>query len=117
METLKTVTMVRFYLPEASHSTRKAQLERVLNALNEELHVHGVTLLPGIKEPGVTPKLHFETVGDVLRKSPDSPLIIELFDETPSAAEARRLLGTLVPDGHAVYWQATWAAPNPARSG
>lgn len=111
MERLKTVTMVRFYLPEASHSTRKMQLEKVLHTLNDELQVHEVTVLPAIKDPKINPALRYETPGDILRQNPDPPLVIEFFDEAEEAAQTRRLLGALVPEGCSVFWQAKWEKP------
>jgi hypothetical protein len=108
MERLKTVTMVRFYLPEASHSARKSQLEKVLRALDEQVRVHEVSVLPAVKDRRINPELRYESVGDILRQNPDPPLIIEFFDEAEEAAETRRLLGTLVPEGYSVFWPATW---------
>jgi PII-like signaling protein len=108
MEKPTTVTMVRLYFPEASHSTRKIQMEKVLHALRDELHVHGVTVLPGMKEEGLNPELHYQTVGDILRRSPDPPLVIEFFDESQVAEQTRKRLYELVPDSYAVYWSAHW---------
>ena len=108
MEKERTVTMVRLYLPEASHSTRKAQMEKVLHLLREQLHVHGVAVLQGMKDLGSNPEPHYESVGDLLRRNPDPPLIIEFFDESPAATEIRRMLREFVPNSYAVYWQATW---------
>jgi hypothetical protein len=51
---------------------------------------------------------HYERVGDLLRRNPDPPLIIEFFDESPAATEIRRLIRGLVPNIYAVYWQASW---------
>lgn len=111
MEAQTTVTMVRLYLPEASHSTRKTQMEKVLHLLRDQLHVHGVTVLPGMKDAGSSEEPHYESVGDLLRRSPDPPLIVEFFDESRAAAEIRHMLREMVPDGHAVHWQATWEKP------
>ena len=102
-------TMVRLYLPEASHSTRKSQTEKVLHLLRDQLHVHGVAVLHGMKDVGSTEEpQHYESVGDLLRRNPDPPLIVEFFDESPAAKEIRRLLRDLVPNSYAVYWQVTW---------
>ena len=106
-----TVTMVRLYIPESSHSTRKMLMEKVLHLLHDQLMVHGITILTGMSEPGPKPELHYEGVGDLLRRHPDPPLLIEFFDESPAASEVRRLLRDLVPASYAVYWQATWEMP------
>ena len=106
MET--TVTMVRLYLPEAGHSTRKAQMEKVLHLLRNQLHVHGVAVLQGLKDAGSSEEAHYESVGDLLRRHPDPPLIIEFFDDSPAAAEIRKLVRGLVPNSYAIYWPATW---------
>jgi PII-like signaling protein len=108
METPTIVTMVRVYFPETSHSARKAQMDKVLHALREEFHVHGLTVLTGLKEEGLGSDLHYQTVGDVLRRVPDPPLIIEYFDESQAAEQTRRLLRELVPDSYSVYWQGYW---------
>ena len=102
------VTMVRLYLPEASHSTRKTQMDKVLHLLRDQLHVHGVVVSHGMKDAGAAQATQYESVGDLLRRNPDPPLIIEFFDESPAAAEIRRLLRGLVPESYAVYWQASW---------
>jgi PII-like signaling protein len=108
METHTPITMVRLYLPEAGHSTRKAQMEKVLHLLRDQLHVHGVTVLTGIKEAGHGHEPHYENVGDLLRRNPDPPAIIEFFDDSAAVTEIRRLLRGLVPDSNVVYWQANW---------
>jgi len=106
METM--VTMVRLYLPEASHSARKAQLDKVLHLLRDQLHVHGVAVLHGLKDVGSREEPHYESVGDLLRRRPDPPIIIEFFDDSPAATEIRKLLRELAPNSYAIYWQATW---------
>jgi PII-like signaling protein len=111
METHTPITMVRLYLPEAGHSKRKAQMEKVLHLLRDQIHVHGVTVLTGIKEAAPGHEPHYENVSDLLRRNPDPPAIVEFFDETPAAAEIRRLLRRLVPDSYVVYWSAIWEIP------
>jgi PII-like signaling protein len=108
MENERSVTMVRLYLPEASHSTRKVQMEKVLHLLCDQLHVHGVAVLQGMKNSGSSPELRYASVGDILRRNPDPPMIIEFFDESPAATEIRRRVSELVPNSYAVFWQATW---------
>jgi PII-like signaling protein len=108
MENERTVTMVRLYLPEEGHSARKAQMEKVLHLLRDQLHVRGIAVLQGMKDAGSSSEPHYESVGDILRRGPDPPLIIEFFDESPAASEIRRQLRNLAPNSYAVYWQATW---------
>lgn len=106
METM--VTMVRLYLPEATHSTRKAQMQKVLHLLRDQLHVHGVVVLPALRDADDNLEPHYEGVGDLLRRSPDPPVIIEFFDESPAAAQIRQMLCQLVPNSYSVYWPASW---------
>jgi hypothetical protein len=61
-----------------------------------------------MKDSASSPEQHYGTVGDLLRRNPDPPMIIEFFDESPTATEIRRLVRELVPNSYAVYWQATW---------
>jgi PII-like signaling protein len=107
MESVMAVTMVRVYLPEASHTTRKTQMEKVVHLLREQLHVHGVTVLTGLREAGTGTEAHAESVGDILRRNPDPPAIIEFFDESRAVAEITRQIRQLVPNSYAVHWQAT----------
>ena len=102
------MTMVRLYIPEMTHSTRKAHLEKILHLLHGQRHVHGVLVVPCIRDGGAGQNLHYETVGDVLRRHPDPPLIVEFFHETAGAVEVRQLLRKVVPESHIVYWDAHW---------
>lgn len=106
-----TVTMVRLYIPESSHSTRKVLMDKVLHLLHDQLRVHGVTVVTGMTKAGVKQEPHYEGIGDLLRRHPDPPLIIEFFDESPAAAEVRRLLREMVPESYSVFWEATWGMP------
>lgn len=108
MENESIVTMVRLYLPEESHSTRRAQMEKVLHFLRDQFHVHGITILAGVTDLGDHHKPHYETVGDLLKRNPDPPAIIEFFYESPAAIRIGQILRELVPDSHFVHWQATW---------
>jgi PII-like signaling protein len=103
MENERTVTMVRLYLREAGHSARKAQMEKVLHLLRDQLHVRGIAVLQGMKDSRSSPEPQYESVGDVLRRGPDPPLIIEFFDESPAAAEIRRQLRALAPNSYTVH--------------
>lgn len=111
------VTVVRVYIPEMTHSTRKAQLQKLLNLLRDQIHVHGVMIVPCIRGSAESHELHYETVGDVLRRNPDPPLIVEFFDEQAHATGIRKLLRSLIPEGHTVYWEASWEKASPAHVG
>lgn len=79
MENETPVTMVRLYIPQASHSTRRAQMEKVLHLLRDQLHVHGVTIVPGMKETEDSEQPRYDNVGDLLRRNPDPPLTVEFL--------------------------------------
>jgi hypothetical protein len=100
------VTMVRLYLPAASRSAHKAQMERILRLLRDELHVHGLSTSSFHPEAGAPQPQHFENVGDVLRAKLDPPTVVEFFDESAAAPPIKRKLFELAPDGYAVSWQA-----------
>jgi len=100
------VTMVRLYLPAANHSARKAQMEKVLRFLRDDLHVHGLSTSSFHPEAGAPEPRHFGNVGDVLRAKLDPPAIVEFFDESAAAAPIKRKLCELAPNGCVVSWQA-----------
>jgi len=102
----KPVTMIRLYLPETSHSAHKAQVEKILHFLCDQLHVNGLSVSAGKRDPGAAPAQRYETVGDVLRRRLDPPTIIEFFDESPAASKIRQKLSELAPNGHVVSWPA-----------
>ena len=102
------ITMVRLYIPEMTHSTRKAQLEKILALLRDQGHVHGIMVVPCVRDGSEGQELHYETVGDILRRNPDPPLIVEFFDEIPGAAQTRHKLRNAIPESHIVYWDANW---------
>jgi hypothetical protein len=100
------VTMVRLYLPAASHSAHKAQVEKVLRFLHDDLHVHGLSTSSFHPEAGAPQPQHYESVGDVLRVRPDPPTVVEFFDESAAAGPIKRKLCELAPNGYVVSWQA-----------
>lgn len=106
MEDQNAVTMVRLYLPQEGHSARKTQMERVLHFLRDQLNVHEVTILTGLMEAQERHKPHYETVGDVLRRNPDPPAVIEFFCESELTTSIWKKLFELVPDGEMVHWKA-----------
>jgi hypothetical protein len=102
------MTMVRLYIPEMTHSMRKARLDEILHLLHGQRHVHGIMVVPCVRDGGAEQDLHYATVGDVLRRHPDPPLIVEFLDETVGAAEVRRLLRNLEPASNIAYWDVHW---------
>jgi Uncharacterized ACR, COG1993 len=108
MENHKTVTVFRLYLPATSHSVRKTQIEKVINLLRDQLHVHGLAVLPVMNDTGTSQGLHYRTVGDVLRRNPDPPLIVEFFDDSLAATQITRAVRELVPNSYALSWEANW---------
>jgi hypothetical protein len=100
------VTVVRLYLPAASHSTHKAQMEKVLRFLRDDLHVHGLSTSSFHPDPGAPHPQHYENVGEVLRSKLDPPTVVEFFDESAAATPIKRKLCELAPDGYVVSWQA-----------
>ena len=100
------VTMVRLYLPAASHSAHKAQMEKVLRFLRDDLHVHGLSVASCQPEAGASQPQHYESVGDVLRSKLDPPTVVEFFDESAAAPPIKRKLCELAPNGYVVSWQA-----------
>lgn len=110
------VTVVRVYIPEMTHSTRKAQLQKILSLLCDQIHIHGVMVVPCIRSAAESHDLHYETVGDVLRRNPDPPLIVEFFDEEAHATDIRKRLHNLAPGSHTVYWDASWERASPAHT-
>ncbi len=108
------VTMIRLHVPEASHSAHRAQMEKILHFLGEQLHVRGLSVSMGRREPGAPPPQRYEGVGDLLRGKLDPPTIIECFEEPAAAQQIRRKLCELAPNGYVVSWPAVWEAASQA---
>ena len=96
--TSKEVTLVRVYLTEGDH-----QLRKLLDFLQEEEHVRGVTAFRGIAGFGDSGKLHDATLLDI---SLDLPLVVEFYDEPQRAEKIIRDLHQWVGSGHIVSWAA-----------
>ena len=92
------VTMVRIYLTEGDH-----QLHRLLDFLNQEEHVRGVTAFRGIAGFGKSGKVHEASLIDIAM---DLPLVLEFFDLPERAAKIMRDLNQMVGPGHIVNWSA-----------
>jgi len=90
----KLVTMIRLYLPEASHSAHKTQLEKVLHYLSDQLHVQGLSVSSGQREPGAPPAQRYGTVSDVLRGKLDPPnnhrVLRRIISDDEDKAKANR---------------------------
>ena len=92
------VTMVRIYLTEGDH-----QLRKLLEFLQREEHVRGVTAFRGIAGFGKSGQLHEAGLLDV---SLDLPVVIEFFDRPEKVAEVLAILNGMVGPGHIVSWSA-----------
>jgi len=97
------VTIVRIYLHEADHGRRKTLMQEILNILQDQNRIRGVTVFRGIAGFGESGEVR---ASDILRIMVDLPLVIEFFDE-PSVVEAvLSLLDGLVPNDRIVTWNA-----------
>jgi PII-like signaling protein len=92
------VTLVRVYLTEEDH-----QLRKLLEFLQREEHVRGVTAFRGIAGFGPSGKLHEASLLDI---SLDLPLVVEFFDEPERAEKIIRDLHQWVGPGRIVSWSA-----------
>ena len=92
------VTMVRIYLTEGDH-----QLHRLLDFLNQEEHVRGVTAFRGIAGFGKSGKVHEASLIDIAM---DLPLVLEFFDLPERAEKIMRDLNQIVGPDHIVNWSA-----------
>jgi uncharacterized protein len=100
----KDVTIVRIYLNESDQGRRRTLMEEILNMLQDQHQVHGVTVFRGIAGFGSRGSVH---ASDVLRLMVDLPIIVEFYDEPEVVKAAIALLNGLVPSDHIVYWQAS----------
>jgi PII-like signaling protein len=92
------VTVVRVYLTEGDH-----QLRKLLDFLQQEEHVRGVTAFRGIAGFGPSGKLHEASLLDI---SLDLPLVVEFFDQPERAEKIKQDLFEWVGPGHIVSWNA-----------
>ncbi len=95
---LSDVTMVRVYLTEGDH-----QLRKLLDFLQQEEQVRGVTAFRGIAGFGPSGKVHEASLLDL---SLDLPLVLEFFDQPERAEKIMRDLQQWVGPGHMVCWAA-----------
>jgi hypothetical protein len=101
------VTTVRVYVPQSSHSHRRQQLQTLLRLLRDQFHVRGLTLVEGMRGIELGDPVQAETVGDVLRRDPDPALIIEFFEDPAIIDVARRMLREMLPECRVIWWSAT----------
>ena len=90
------VTMVRVYLTEA-----EAHLSKLLEHLNDEHKVRGLTVFRGIAGFGQSGTIHSSSLLDM---SLDLPVVIEFFDEPARATAMIESLYPKVGTGHIVSW-------------
>jgi PII-like signaling protein len=92
------VILVRVYLTEGDH-----QLRKLLDFLQQEEHVRGVTAFRGIAGFGPSGKVHEASLLDI---SLDLPLVVEFFDQPKRAEKIIRDLHQWVGPGRIVSWAA-----------
>jgi len=95
------VLMARVYLTEA-----KAHLESLIERLNDEHKVHGVTVFRGIAGFGKSGHIHSSSLLDM---SLDLPVVVEFFDEPSKVQALVDELYQMVGSGHIVTWPANLA--------
>lgn len=106
------ITVVRIYLKESDQGRKKSLMEEILNILQDQHKMHGVTVFRGIAGFGSRGAVHS---ADLLRLMVDLPLVIEFYDRSVVADAAIALLSDLVPAGHIVRWRATCPNFNSAK--
>jgi PII-like signaling protein len=92
------VTVARIYLSEGEHL-----LAKVLEALQEDEQVAGVTAFRGIAGFGRSGKLHTAYLLDM---SLDLPLVVEFFDRPEKVQAVLHRLESLISPGHVLTWSA-----------
>lgn len=97
------VTIVRIYLHEADHAHHKSLVEEILNILQQQHEVRGVTVfraVAGLDESGQV------RASDLLRLVVNLPLVVEFFDEPKIVETVLTALDGLIPEGRIVCWNA-----------
>jgi uncharacterized protein len=97
---MKTITMVRVYLTESD----KRRLKKLLQYLQHDSQVSGVTVLRGISGFGQSKKIHSSHLVDL---SLDLPVIVEFFDTPEKITPILSHLEELIEANHIVYWSAS----------
>lgn len=97
------VTVVRIYLHEADHGPQNNLMQAILNVLQKEHEVRGVTVfraIAGLDEKGQV------RASDLLRLMVDLPVVVEFFDEPQKIESVLKALEPLVPKGRILRWTA-----------
>lgn len=97
------VTIVRIYLHEADHGRHKSLMNEILNILQKEHEVRGVTVfraVAGLDESGQV------RASDLLRVMVDLPVVVEFFDTPAKVESVLAVLNGLLPPGRVLRWNA-----------
>lgn len=92
------VTIVRVYITEASKL-----LEKLLDYLNNEAKVRGVTVFRGIGGFGDSKAVHSATFIDLALSL---PLVVEFFDDASKVKPIVEHLNAVIKPEHVVFWNA-----------
>jgi uncharacterized protein len=97
------VTIVRIYIHEADHGLHKPLMEEILDLLQKQHEVRGVTVFRGIAGLDAHGQSRFS---DLLRLMVDLPLAVEFFDTPAKIETVLAAIDGLVPAGRILCWQA-----------
>jgi PII-like signaling protein len=97
------VMVVRIYLREADHGKRKTLMQEMLSLLHDQHRIQGVVAFRGIAGFGDSGEVH---AADLLRLNVDLPIVIEFFDTPEVAQAALKMLDSMIPAKHILYWHA-----------
>jgi len=95
------VAIVRIYLHEAEHGRHKSLMQAILDILQEQHEVRGVTVfraIAGLDQSGEV------RASDLLRIMVDLPLVIEFFDTPERVETILAALDSLIPAGRIIRW-------------
>ena len=91
------VLVARVYVMESSHL-----LKEIIDYLNDELHIRGVSVFRAIQGMGDTGK-HAVNLIDL---SLDLPLAIEFFDDEAKVKKGIDYLNQFIKPEHILFWEA-----------
>jgi uncharacterized protein len=91
------VLVARVYVMESSHL-----LKEIINYLNDELHIRGVSVFRAIQGIGDSGK-HAMNVLDLAL---DLPLTIEFFDDEVKVKQGIDYLNQFIKPEHILFWKA-----------
>ena len=95
------VTIVRIYLHEADHGRRKSLMEEILNILQKQHEVRGVSVFRAIVGMDESGEVH---ATDFLRLMVNLPIVVEFFDEPKRVEAVLGALDGLVQSSQIVRW-------------